>query len=84
MHIGETTFTLGIASTNQQQAKVTTRSRMQQNDLVPNGTMNVVVANVAPNALTIVAIANATPNQPRNVAMTHASTNATWPSAIVV
>jgi len=51
---------LGIASINQQQAKVTTRSRMQQNDSMPSGTMNVTIANVAPNALASIAIANAT------------------------
>ncbi len=60
LHTCETTFNLGIASINQQQAKVTTRSRMQQNDSMPSGTMNVTIANVAPNALASIAIANAT------------------------
>jgi outer membrane lipopolysaccharide assembly protein LptE/RlpB len=49
LHTDEITLNLGVASINQQQAKVTTRSRMQQNDLVPSGTMSVAVANVASN-----------------------------------
>jgi len=49
----ETTLNLGIVSTSQQQAKVITRSRMQQNGSMPSGTMSVVVANVASNVLTL-------------------------------
>jgi len=74
---------LGIANISQQHAKVIIRSRMQQNDSAPSGTMSVVVANVAPNALTIVTITNATLNQLGNVAMTHACMSVTWPSATI-
>jgi hypothetical protein len=74
---------LGIANINRQQAKVTTRSRMQQNDSMPNGIMSVAIANVASNALATITIANATPNQLGNIVMTNASTNVTWPSATI-
>ncbi len=74
---------MGIASISQQQAKVITRSKMQQNDSMPNGIMSVIATNVTPTSSPIVPIANATPNQPRNVAMTHASMNVTWPSATI-
>jgi len=53
---------LGIASISQQQAKVITRSKMQQNDSMPNGIMSVIAANVTPTSSPIVVIANATPN----------------------
>jgi hypothetical protein len=74
---------LGITSISQQQARVIARSRMQQNDSMSSGVMNVEAANVTLTSSPIVAIANATPNQPRNVATTHASTNITWPSATI-
>jgi hypothetical protein len=75
---------LGIVSINQQQARVITRSRMQQNDSMPSGVMNVGAANVTSTSSSILAIANAAPNQPRNVTTTHASTNITWLSATIV
>jgi len=53
LHTGETTLNLGIINTSQQQAKVITRSRMQQNGSMPSGTMSVTVANVASNVLTL-------------------------------
>jgi hypothetical protein len=56
---------------------------MQQNDSTKNGSMSVVVVNVALIASPIIPIANATPNQPRIVATTHASTNVAWPSATI-
>jgi hypothetical protein len=75
---------LGIVSISQQQARVITGSRMQQNDSMPSGIMNVGAANVTSTSSSNVAIANATPNQPRNVTTTHASTNIAWLSATIV